>query len=150
MKKYILFLLLSLIYPNSCTKNAPQDDQANLTGLLVSLEKEGWEACKRHDTIAFANLCTKNQFEIWGDGQILTVRDIISQIPDTEILEYTMDDIKVFFPSKKTAIVRYKILSKVSYKGNLIPSHWMIASSVWVKNKSDWKFALYQETPLPE
>ena len=150
MKKYILFLLLSLILPNSCTNDLPQDKQDNLIGLLVSLEKEGWEACKRHDTIAFATLCTKDQFEIWGDGQLLTARDIISQIPDTEILEYSMDDIEVLFPAKKTAIVRYKILSKVSYKGTLIPSQWMIASSVWVKNKNGWKFAMYQETPLPE
>ena len=162
MKKYLFVLSIAVLVSSSIsfaqtgstvsksTKMEASSNQNDFAKMIIALEREGWEACKRHDTLSFASLCLKDQYEIWGDGQLLTTKEVISQIRDTEILEYTMEDIRVFNPNDQTAIVRYKIFAKTSYKGVVIPAEWMIASSVWVKMGQTWKFAMYQETLLPK
>lgn len=135
---------------SSSTKSATHEEQSALAAKLVAQEKESWEACKRHDATAFANLCRDDEYEIFGDGKLLTVKEVIAQIPDTDILEYTMEDVRVFVLNEQTAIVRYRILAKVSYKGEVSPAQWMLASAVWIKMGQTWKAAMYQETPLPK
>jgi ketosteroid isomerase-like protein len=123
---------------------------AGLEAMLVAQEKESWESVKRHDAAAFANLCRDDAWELYGDGQLLPIKDVIAQIPDTDILEYKMEDVRVFVLNDQTAIVRYRILAKISYKGNVSPPQWMLASAVWTKTGNTWKAAMYQETPAPK
>ena len=135
--------------PNSTETKSPATTAA-LETMLVAQEKESWEAVKRHDAAAFANLCRDDAWELYGDGQLLPIKEVIAQIPDTEILEYTMADVRVFVLNDQTAIVRYRILAKISYKGKASPAQWMLASAVWTKLGKTWKAAMYQETPLPK
>jgi uncharacterized protein (TIGR02246 family) len=123
---------------------------ATVEALIAAQERETWDAMKRHDPAAFARLCLEECVEIYGDGQVLTVQDVLAQEPDTEIKEFQMEEVKVSVLNEKTAIIRYKVLAKVTYKGEENPARWMLASAVWVKRGNAWKAALYQETPMPQ
>lgn len=162
MKPLVLLLSLALAaltgFANPLPESAStapvtssnQNPSDKIEILLAAQERETWEAVKRHDAAAFANLCLENIYEIYGDGTLLTLKDMVEQIPDTDILEYTIEDLKVIRSTAETALVRYRIFAKVSYKGVVAPPAWMLASAVWVKTPKGWKAAMYQETPLPK
>ena len=123
---------------------------AALEAELIALEKGTWEAAQRHDVKAFAAVCLDDCVEIWGDGSVLPIKEVLAQVPDTVISEYKIEDIAVTFPIKSTALVRYKVWAKTSYKGQENPPQWMIATAVWVHKDGAWKAAFYQETPAPK
>ena len=122
---------------------------AALEAELIVLERGTWEAAQRHDAKAFAAVCLDDCVEIWGDGSVLPIKEVLAQLPDTVITEYKIEDIAVSFPIEKTALVRYKVWAKTSYKGQESLPQWMHATAVWVNQDGAWKTALYQETPLP-
>jgi ketosteroid isomerase-like protein len=123
---------------------------AALEAQLIALEKGTWEAARRQDANAFAAVCLDDCVEIYGDGTVLPIKEVLAQVPDTVIGEYKIEDIAVTFPVKKTALVRYKVWAKMSYKGQATPPQWVYATAVWVKKDGAWKAAFYQETPLPK
>jgi ketosteroid isomerase-like protein len=123
---------------------------AALENLLIAQEKGTWEAVKRHDAAAFAAVCLDDCEEIWADGSVLPIKEILAQVPDTEIAEYKMEEEKVIFLNPETALVRYKIWAKTSYKGQGTPPQWAHATAVWVRKGDAWKAAFYQETALPK
>lgn len=136
--------------PTTPAKPGKSAETAAIEAQIIANERESWEAVKRHDAKAFANLCTDDEIEIFGDGSVLTGKEVTDQVPDTVISEYKMEDITVSVPNKHTAIIRYKIWARMSYKGQETPPQWMLASAVYVKMGDAWKAALYQETPAPK
>jgi hypothetical protein len=161
MKRNMLILFLSLIalalscYANAQTSgssSASKSTQSSATveALIAAQERETWDAMKRHDPAAFARLCLEECVEIYSNGHVLTLQDVLAQEPDTEIKEFQMEDVKVSLLNEQTAIIRYKVLAKTSYKGKENPARWKLASAVWVKRGTEWKAALYQETLMPQ
>ena len=162
MNRPLLVLLLAtwalagLAFAQSSPSTAPgtkAGKPAKTTALeteLIALEKGTWEAVQRHDAKAFAAVCLNDCVEIWGDGSVLPIKEVLAQVPDTVITEYKIEDITVTFPIEQTALVRYKIWARTSYKGQETPPQWMHATAVWVKKDGAWKSAFYQETPLPK
>lgn len=123
---------------------------AALEAQLMGMEKGTWEAAKRQDVKAFAAVCLDDCVEIYGDGTVLPIKDVLAQVPDTVIGEYKIEDMAVTFPVKTTALVRYKVWANMSYKGQVTPPQWVYATAVWVEKDGAWKAAFYQETPLPK
>jgi hypothetical protein len=136
--------------PAAAAKVTKASKTAALEAQLMALEKGTWEAVKRHDAAAFAAVCLDDCVEIYGDGTVLTIKEVLDQVPDTEIVDYKIEDMTVTFPSKQTALVRYKIWAKTTYKGQGSTPQWMYAAAVWVKKGEAWKAAYYQETPVPK
>jgi ketosteroid isomerase-like protein len=122
---------------------------ASIEAQLIALETSTWEAVKRHDVKAFADVCLPDCIEIWGDGTVFTIKEVLDQVPDTVLSEYKLEDFKISFPAENTALVRYRVWARAAYKGEATPPRWMLASAVWVKKNGSWKAALYQETPEP-
>jgi ketosteroid isomerase-like protein len=121
----------------------------SLEAQLIALETSTWEAVKRQDVKAFAEVCLPECIEIWGDGTVLTIKEVLAQVPDTVLSEYKLEDFKISFPAENTALVRYRVWARSAYKGEATPPRWMLASAVWVKKTGSWKAAYYQETPEP-
>jgi ketosteroid isomerase-like protein len=135
------------------TPAAPAGKPAKIAALeakLIALEKGTWEAAQRHDVNAFAAVCLEDCVEIWGDGTVIPIKEVLAQVPDTVFSEYKIEDITVTFPIEQIALVRYKVWAKTSYKGQETPPQWMLATAVWVEKDGEWKAAFYQETPLPK
>ena len=162
LKKYLSVLLLAtwtlaslaLAQTNPATAPAASPGKpsktAALEAQLIALEKGTWEAAKRQDAKAFAAVCLDDCVEIYGDGTVLPIKEVLAQVPDTVIGEYKIEDIAVTFPIKKTALVRYRVWAKTSYKGQETPPQWVYATAVWVEKDGAWKAAFYQETPVPK
>jgi uncharacterized protein (TIGR02246 family) len=144
---------LALAQTRPATPPAAKADKPSKTvaleARLIALERGTWEAVKRQDAKAFAAVCLDDCVEIYGDGTVLPIKEVIAQVPDTIISEYKIEDIAVTFPIKQIALVRYKVWAKMSYKGQETPPQWVYATAVWVEKDGAWKAAFYQETPLP-
>jgi hypothetical protein len=136
--------------PVSAASAGKPPKTAALESQLIALEKGTWEAAKRKDAKAFGAVCLDDCVEIYGDGTVLTIKEVLAQVPDTEIGEYKIEDIAVTFPINQTALVRYKVWAKMSYKGQETPPQWVYATAVWVEKDGAWKAAFYQETPVPK
>jgi uncharacterized protein (TIGR02246 family) len=145
---------LALAQPSPSPAPDSQADKSSKTAALeaqlIALEKGTWEAAQRHDAKAFAAVCLDDCVEIYGDGSVLPIKEVLAQVPDTVIAEYKIEDIAVTFPIKQTAFVRYRVWARTSYKGQATPPQWMHATAVWVEKDGAWKAAFYQETPLPK
>jgi hypothetical protein len=162
MKKHLFVLLLATCAlagfawaqtapaPAATVKPGQSADTAAIEAQIIALEKGTWEAVKRHDAKAFAAVCLDDCVEIWGDGSVLTIKEVLDQVPDTVISEYKMEDVTVSVLNQHTALIRYKIWARTSFKGQETPPQWMLASAVWVKKGDAWKAAFYQETPAPK
>ena len=127
----------------------PASPTSALEAKIAALEKESWDAAKRHDVASYAALCRNDGWEIFGDGTLHTMKEVIADMPDTTVADYKTDDVQVFVLRTETAIVRYKIWARVAVKGKETPPQWMFASCVYTKVGNNWKAAMYQETPLP-
>ena len=136
--------------PVPAPKPAKVSKTAALEAQLKALEIGTWEAVQRHDAKAFAAVCLPDCLEIYGDGTVLTIKEVLDQVQDTNIVDYKIEDLAVTFPAANTALVRYRIWAKVTYKGQENPAQWMYATAVWVKQGKAWKAACYQETPIPK
>ena len=132
------------------TKAGKPSKTAALEAELIALEKGTWEAAQRHDVKAFADVCLDDCVEVWGDGSVLSIKEVLAQVPDTVFAECKIEDIAVSFPIEKTALVRYKVWARTSYKGQESLPQWMHATAVWVNKDGAWKAAFYQETPVPK
>ncbi len=152
--------LAALLLAVLCTSAASSNQTAPAAGTsatktpvleaqLIALETGTWEAVKNHDVKAFADVCLPDCAEIWGDGSVLSIQEVLAQVPDTVLSEYKLEDFKVTFPAENTALVRYRVWAKTAYKGQATPPRWMLATAVWVQKDGSWKAAFYQETPAP-
>ncbi len=123
---------------------------AALPARLIALEKGTWDAVRNHDVKAFAAVCLDDCVEIYGDGSVLSIKEVLAQVPDTGLSECKFEDFTVSFPIPQTALVRYRVWARTSYKGQETRPQWMLATAVWVEKDGDWKAAFYQETPAPK
>jgi uncharacterized protein (TIGR02246 family) len=143
-------LALAETAPAPAPAPAKPSKTAALEAQLKALEVGTWEAAKRHDAKAFGDVCLPDCIEIYGDGTVLTIKEVLEQVPDVNIAEFKIEDMAVTFPAKNTALVRYKAWASTTYKGQATPPQWVYATAVWVKKDGAWKAALYQETPVPK
>ncbi len=120
-----------------------------LDAQLIALETGTWEAAKRHDIAAIAAVCLPDCVEIWANGKVVPLQEVLARIPDTEYREYRLDDFKVTFPSESTGLVHYRAWTRTTYKGKENTPRWKRATAVWVKKDGAWKAACYQESPEP-
>jgi hypothetical protein len=135
--------------PPTPKTNSPSEFKP-LIETIIAKEKASWEAFKNHDASAFVSLCTDEFYEIDSGGNLITLKELLADMPNYETPEYTMDEVVVTVVNEQTAIIRYKILAKYIYKGKELPSQWAFASSIWTKKGTVWKAAAYQETLLPK
>jgi len=136
--------------PTPAAKTAKPGKAAGLEAQLIALETGTWEAAKRHDVKAFAEVCLDDCIEIWGDGTVLTIKEVLDEVPNMVYADYKLEDFKVTFPAKTTALVRYRSWYQATDKGQPLPAQWVLSTAVWVKKGDAWKAAFYQETPAPK
>jgi Domain of unknown function (DUF4440) len=92
-----------------------------LAAQLIALETGTWEAVKKQAVKAFAEVCLPDCIEIWGDGSVLTIQEVLAQVPDTVLSEVKLEDFKVTFPADDTALIRYRVRTRSAYKGQATP-----------------------------
>jgi uncharacterized protein (TIGR02246 family) len=124
--------------PGGAKKSAVEDS-------IINLEKQAWEAVKNKDANGFNKLFAEDGLMI--DSMGMTTRAaFIQTLPDLNITEYSLENLKVVMLDKDAAVVSYKANVKGSFKGQAFPPNPAYVSSTWVKRGGKWVAMFHQET----
>lgn len=158
MKKLIFLAALLVVVAAACStepppSNAPATNANSATTAkttvneadAIAREKATWEALKRKDTAAFANMLASDYLEIGGDG-VFTKDGIVAYAKDLTITDYSMSDVKVKPIDKDALILIYDITIKGTYKNVAIPPGPYHSGSAWVNRDGKWLAIYYQES----
>ena len=139
--------------------NANTAAATNLTATLseadaIAKEKATWDAIKKKDSDAFANMLASDYIEVGGGG-VYDKAGIVAYVKDLALTDVTFTDWKLLPVDKDAAILMYQVTIKGTYKNAPIPPGPYRASSAWVHRDGKWLALFYQETlaktapPLP-
>ena len=143
----VLLTVLTLIAPPRRGRVArATEGQPSVKQTLVAREKEVFEAFKQRNASTF-NGYLGNDFLGVDGGGVTRRADQAEAMTDTELKDYSFDDIKLVKATKNVAILSYKLTQHGTYKGEPIPTK-VYATSVWAKSGDKWLAVLHQETPV--
>jgi len=111
----------------------------------IAREKATWEAIKKKDNDAFANMLASDYIEIGGDG-VFDKAGIIAYVKDLTISDVTFADWKMLPIDKDALILTYNVTIKGTVKNAAIPPGPYHAGSAWVNRGGKWLAIYYQET----
>ncbi len=117
---------------------------------IVQMEKDLWEAWKKHDANAFKQNLPAESVNVGAQGVEGTDK-IVEEIgkSDCQVNNYSLENTKVNWLDKNTALLTYKANQDATCGGQKIPpAVW--ASSLWVKRGGKWQAYFHQETPAQE
>ncbi len=120
------------------------DDQLKVFELLKKLNG----AYLQKDAATMKQLMSDDHLAIVASGVRQTKEEHLQGLADLKLSEYSMNDVRVTFPTKEMAIITYVSGVKGTYKGKELPAK-VAAASVWANRNGQWLEVLYQETALP-
>jgi hypothetical protein len=117
-----------------------------LKSLFESKIKIEWDALKNKDKKAYGDLLADEYqgVEADGRGERNKVQAIV-EVPETNVVNYTMWGLKVTPISPDAAFVVYEITMQFPPKAQVRYSRIYIGE-LWVKQSGQWKILHYQET----
>jgi hypothetical protein len=95
---------------------------------ITGLEKFVWEAYKNKQADALKVLFSNDYRGAYFDG-MKTVDGEIAAAAATNLRDYSLDDMKVVFPSADVAVITYKVRTQ---------AHRYNSGSVWIKKAGKW------------
>ena len=101
----------------------------------------------KKDLDTMKRLMTDDHLAILASGVRQTKAEHLKTLPDLQLTEYTMHEVKTTQPAKGVVIVTYRGSIKGTYKGKELPASVMVTST-WVDRNGQWAEVLYQETPI--
>ena len=111
----------------------------------IAKEKAVWDALKRKDYDAFANMLATDYLEV-GDDNTYDKAGIVNYLKDLDFTEATFSDWKLVPIDKDASLLLYNVNIKGKFKGQDIPPGPYRASSAWVNRDGKWQAIFYQET----
>jgi hypothetical protein len=116
---------------------------------LIAKEKNLIEAKKKDDDEFFRQALAEDFTLVPVDGQLLSGKEAIDELGDSDLKELTPYDIAVVLLSKDAAIVTYNaIVGKAPQEDEGPPPRYQHFSSVWVKQGNVWKLKFQQATAM--
>lgn len=158
MKK-ILVLVTFLVVAAACSteppttppaSNANKATPAKSTAPIseadaIAREKAIWDAIKKKDNDAFANMLASDYIEVGDDG-VFDKAGIIADLKDLTISDVTFADWKMSPIDKDALLMTYNVTIKGTFKNAAIPPGPYHAGSAWVNRDGKWLAIYYQET----
>lgn len=129
--------------PEAKPYNTPDSPMKSLFEAKIKAE---WDALKSRDKKAYGELLADEYqgVEADGRGERNKVQAIV-EVPETNIVNYTMWGLKVTPIGNDAAFVVYEITMQFSPKAQVRYSRIYIGE-LWKKEGADWKILHYQET----
>lgn len=121
----------------------------DLAATITACERSSWAAFQAGDPVRFRALCCEEFYEITGEGSLLTLGEILADMPNYVTKRFTMSNAVVTVLADNVCLIRYQLRVEYRYKGEDLPAQAWFASAVWVKRAGRWLAATYQESPLP-
>lgn len=155
MKKILAFVTL-LIVAAACNPAPPANPPASTAtpakatapiseADAIAREKATWDAIKKKDSDAFANLLASDYIEAGGDG-VFDKAGIVAYLKDLTLNEVTFADWKLMPIDKDALLLTYSVTIKGTFKNQAIPPGPYRAGSAWVNRDGKWLAIYYQET----
>ena len=117
---------------------------------IIDLEIKFWESMKAKNADAASSLIADSSLAVGPMGTIrmdpATYKKMTEE-GDWTLESYELEDVVVVFPGKDTAAIAYKVHQMGVMKGQPMDMH-CADSTVWVRDRGDWKVALHSETVL--
>ena len=114
--------------------------------MLVSKEKQLWDANRRHDARALSDLLADDTYAVETDGSVLNKREQLADLPNLSITDVRMDSIRVVSLDSTVGIIRYRVLVTGAYTGSPMTPAWSEVSAVWALRSGQWRCVAYHAT----
>jgi uncharacterized protein (TIGR02246 family) len=119
-------------------------------GTILDLEREYWEAVKRKDGDTVAKLSAESCLVVGVQGIREIERDEIARMATQHQLEsYTVDDrnARVLPFGDDVAVVAYEVDATMTLNGKRSSTR-AYHSSVWVRDRGEWRCLMHTETQM--
>jgi hypothetical protein len=155
-----LFLIALLIVGMAASLMAQTGNKQVATGsksteeMLISYEKQSWEAVKRKDYKTFESFLADDFYDIFANGQGVTRSELLQNyIRGVNLIDYSLNDFKVIMLNDDAAIVVYTALAHgmesqaKSRKVKVSKIHAAVTSG-WAKRDGKWLNVFYRENDI--
>jgi hypothetical protein len=114
---------------------------------LIQLEDAGWRSlCEQTGSAFYGSLMTENALMILANGSVMTRDQVVKALAHAPAWDsYSIDDPATVPISDGAFALTYK----GSGESGSLDFHG-IMTSLYVRAGSDWKLALYQQTPIAD
>jgi len=119
-----------------------------LATVIEACERATWEAYRNQQPEVFKALCCPEFYEITADGTLVTLADVLREMPDYVIKDYSITEVVVTSFADNIAMMRYKLEVIYIHKGKDLPVQRSYSNVIYLRRDGLWCAAFYQETPL--
>lgn len=115
---------------------------------IEKLEQAFWRSMLDNDPKVATGILTETALMVSGHGVMSFDHAAYTKMAkDTKykILDYTISEMQVLFPSDDVAIATYRVHQKMEMDGKPVEMD-AVDSSTWVKIAGDWKCAAHTES----
>ena len=121
-------------------------EDSDLLSNLSKLEKDSWEATKKHDTDFFRTYMASEFKGFFADGTSADRADFIRNLDDFQLTNYTMGKVSMLRINNEAVMILYKLGYEGHHKGKKIKMSGIESSSLYVLREKKWVEIFYQET----
>ena len=146
----VLFLFSAVCMPQASAAQNPEKlggPGSAMRDQLIEREKTLSEAEKKRDRELYQQMLTDDFVSIGTDGKVHPKDEVLSDLPSTELAEYRPYNMQVVPLNDGAAIVTYDVIVRMVHYDDETPRYQHV-SSVWVKQREDWKLKFKQATPV--
>ncbi len=119
---------------------------------LFELENKFWRSIVEEDTGTATRLLTEPAFMVSSHGAFKFDHAVYRQMAEQGsmvIKSFELSDMDAIFPNPDTAILSYKVRQVLCARGGSEEiTQDMTDTSVWVRQRSEWRCAMHTETPV--
>jgi len=132
-------------YANANTATEPKSTATLSEADAIAKEKGTWDAIKKEDMAALADMLASDYIEVHGEG-VYDKNGIVTYLKDLKLSDATFSDWKTLPIDKDVVILTYNVNLKATHKGQAVPPGPYRASSAWINRDGKWLAIYYQET----
>jgi hypothetical protein len=130
----------------------------SLEELIVSLEKQEWEAVRQKDYKKFESFLAEDFYDVFPNGQAVTKTELMQNyIRGVELVEYSLSGFKVVVLNRDAAVLVYEARARGmenqraaregAEKGKEVTTH-VAVTSAWARRGGRWLNVFYRENDL--
>ncbi len=154
------FLISLLIVSMTASPMAQTGNKQVATGsksteqVLISYEKQSWEAVKRKDYQTFESFLADDFYDIFANGKGVTKSELLQNyIRGVNLIDYSLYDFKVIMLNNDAAIVVYTALahgteSEAKSREVEVSEIHAAVTSGWAKRDGKWLNVFYRENDI--
>jgi hypothetical protein len=123
-----------------------ETDSAAVRDALYNREHELWLAEQKHNSDFFQHYLTPDFTFVAFNGMVFTKDKVAEAVSHVDVRNVEVKNVKMHPLDNEVVLLNYDVVIDADVLGQKIPPA-QYASSVWVKQGSDWMLAFHQTTP---